>query len=405
MDRISCDCCIVGGGPAGMMLALLLARANVRVVVLEKHGDFLRDFRGDTVHPSTLELLQELGIKERFDRLPQQRAEQLKVMFADGLHAVGDFRSIKPFPYVSFVPQWDFLDFLTDEARRFSGFELRMNHDAFDLLHDRGRVTGVRAAAASGEVEIEAKLVVACDGRHSSLRKAAGMAAEDLGAPMDVLWFRLPRKSGDPEDSFGVAERGRLLVLINRREYWQIAYIIPKGYADTLQRQPIGTFRTDLARRLPLLADRVAALAGWNAVKLLDVRVDRLRRWHKPGLLVIGDAAHAMSPIGGVGINLAIQDAVAAANWISAPLSRGEAPARWRLAAVQWRRRIPTDLVQSVQRLIQRLLIAPALAASGDPTPLRMPQLLRVALRFDGMRAIPARLFGVGPWREHIHAR
>jgi 2-polyprenyl-6-methoxyphenol hydroxylase-like FAD-dependent oxidoreductase len=322
-----------------MVLATLLARANVHVVVLEKQSYFLRDFR---------------------------------------------------------VPQWDFLDVVVEEARRFAGFELRMQHDVFELLHEAGRITGVRAAAPSGEVEVEAKLVVACDGQRGAMREAAGLFADDLGAPMDVLYFRLPRKTGDPEESFGVAERGRLLVSINRREYWQIAYVIPKGCAATLQCEPIGAFRTDLARRLPLFAERVSALIDWNAVKLLDARVDRLRRWHKPGLLVIGDAAHAMSPIGGVGINLAIRDAVTAANWIRAPLARGEAPRSWRLAAVQWRRRIPTDLVQSVQRLLQRVLIAPALAASGDPSPVRIPQALRIALRFADVRALPARQFGVG---------
>ncbi|HKP63850.1 MAG TPA: FAD-dependent oxidoreductase [Polyangiales bacterium] len=401
-----CDCVIVGGGPAGMMLALLLGRAGLRVVVLEKHGDFLRDFRGDTVHPSTLELLDELGIKQRFDALPQTRTNEMKILFKDGLHGVFDFRSLEPFPYLSFVPQWDFLDFLASEARRASrGFDLRMHHEAVDLIWRNGRIAGVRARTRDGAtVQIEAKLTVACDGRNSEMRKAAGLAAFNFGAPMDVLWFGLPRVPSDPEDSFAVAQRGRFLVLLNRTDYWQIAYAIPKGHAPVLQREPIAVFRDEVARRLPLFGDRTAALASWDAVRLLEVRVDQLLRWHRPGLLVIGDAAHAMSPVGAVGINLAVQDAVAAANLVTAPLLRGQTPSALHLAAVQLRRQLPAAWIQAIQQLLQRVIIAPALAASDDPTPIPLPLGLRFVLRFPRVRALPARMFGQGLWREHIAA-
>ena len=404
-ERVECDCCIVGGGPAGMMLGLLLVRAGLRVVLLEKHADFLRDFRGDTVHPSTLELLDELGIKQRFDRLPQQRADEIKVLFRDGLHAVGDFRSLGAFPYLSFVPQRDFLDFLSKEAQHVSrGFDLRMQHEVVELIDRAGRVAGVTARTPEGAtVHVEAKLTVACDGRHSEVRKAAGLSALQLGAPMDVLWFQLPRLPHDPEDPFAVAERGRFLVLLNRREYWQIAYVIPKGHAPDLKREPITSFRHEIARRLPLVADRTSALASWDDVHLLEVRVDQLLRWHRPGLLVIGDAAHAMSPIGAVGINLAIQDAVATANRITAPLRRGQTPSTLQLAFIQLRRQLPAASIQALQLLLQRLVIAPALAASDDPLPVALPAALRFALLFQRVREIPARVFGLGPWREHIH--
>jgi 2-polyprenyl-6-methoxyphenol hydroxylase-like FAD-dependent oxidoreductase len=401
---ITTQCCVVGGGPAGMMLALLLARAGIRVAVLEKHGDFLRDFRGDTVHPSTLAVLDEIGLKQRFDALPQQRVEQIEVQFADGLHPVVDLRGLEPFPYLALVPQWDFLSFLADEASRFAGFDLHMQSEVTTLLREGRRVVGVRAQTSEGSLVVNADVVVACDGRSSDVRARAGMVAHDLGAPMDVLWFRLPRRPSDHGESFGVAGRGRFMVLIQREQYWQIGYVIPKGSAPLLRRQPIEHFRTEIGRRVGFLADRTGALESWADVKLLEVHVDRLRRWFAPGLLLIGDAAHAMSPIGGVGINLAIQDAVAAANALIPPLREQRAPNLAELARVQLRRTLPTQLLQSLQVQIQQRVIAPAMREEDDGQQIEMPALLRRLLALQSVRRIPARVFGVGFGREHVAA-
>jgi 2-polyprenyl-6-methoxyphenol hydroxylase-like FAD-dependent oxidoreductase len=401
---IATQCCVVGGGPAGMMLALLLARAGIRVAVLEKHGDFLRDFRGDTVHPSTLAVLDEIGIKQRFDALPQQRVEQIKVQFADGLHPIVDFRGLTPFPYLALVPQWDFLDFLADEATRFPGFDLHMQSQVTTLLREGRRVIGVRAQTRQGSLVVKADVVVGCDGRSSDVRAQAGLRSHDLGAPMDVLWFRLPRSASDRTESFGVAGRGRFMVLIQREQYWQIGYVIPKGSAPLLRQKPIEHFRTDVARRVKFLADRTDTLESWSDVKLLEVQVDCLLRWFGPGLLMIGDAAHAMSPIGGVGINLAIQDAVAAANALIPPLRQQRVPNLAELARVQLRRILPTQLVQGLQVQIQQRLIAPALRGEDDGQGVELPALLRRLLMVPSVRRIPARVFGVGFGREHVAA-
>jgi 2-polyprenyl-6-methoxyphenol hydroxylase-like FAD-dependent oxidoreductase len=401
---ITTQCCVVGGGPAGMMLGLLLARAGVRVTVLEKHADFLRDFRGDTVHPSTLAILDEIGLKAKFDALPQQRVEQIKAQFADGRHPVIDFRGLRPFAYLSLVPQWDFLDFLADEARRFPSFELLTESEVTALTRSDGRVTGVVAKTKQGTLRVQADFVVGCDGRKSTVRQQSGLPTHDLGAPMDVLWFRLPRTSGDTDESFGAIGKGQFCALLQRGEYWQIAYVIAKGSSAQLRSAPIASFRGDVARLLPFLADRVDKLASWDDVKLLEVRVDRLRRWHAPGLLMIGDAAHAMSPIGGVGINLAVQDAVAAANALIPTLRRGEAPSERTLARLQARRMIPTRIIQGIQVGIQNLVIAPALRERADERPVAMPPLLRGALKLRAIRSIPARVFGLGVVREHVSA-
>ncbi|MEO7241598.1 MAG: FAD-dependent oxidoreductase [Variovorax sp.] len=326
-------CCIVGGGPAGMMLGLLLARAGVEVVVLEKHVDFLRDFRGDTVHPSTMMVLDQIGLRSRFEQLPQHRVSHLAGIVSGREQQAIDFRGLAPFEYLALVPQWDLLALLADEAQKHANFRLHMSHRADAIIERDGRVVGVRGQTTStadvappAAFEIAADLVVACDGRHSTLRAAAGLKAHEFGAPMDVLWFRLPRKESDPPETFGLIERGHMMVLLNRSDYWQIAYLVPKGGDAALREQPIDVLRESVAKLASFLAERVDTIASWNDIKTLEVHIDRLQKqWHRPGLLLIGDAAHAMSPIGGVGINLAIQDAVATANRL-APLLRGTEP-------------------------------------------------------------------------------
>ena len=381
-----------------MMLGLLLARAGIRVAVLEKHADFLRDFRGDTVHPSTLQILREIGLFERFDALKQHRVQELSIAFGDRMQPFVDFRGLVPFDYLALVPQWDFLDLLADAAKACPNFDLRLSTRADALIEQGGRVIGVRTMCGEDSDEIRADLVVACDGRHSTLREAAGLVPVDYGAPMDVLWFRLPRNEDDPREVFGRAAFGHLLVLLNRDDYWQAAYVVAKGAATELRERPIGVFREQIARIAPFLAGRTARIEAWEDVKLLEVKVDRLERWYRPGLLLIGDAAHAMSPIGGVGINLAIQDAVAAANILVPALRRG-VPDDSVLRAVQRRREFPTRFTQGVQRLIQQRVIGRVLGSTRQPD---LPPLLRWLLRFRAVRHIPARVFGYGVRRERV---
>lgn len=387
-----------------MMLGLLMARAGIQTLVLEKHKDFLRDFRGDTVHPATLEILNELGLKPAFDQLPQHRVQQLRAVFDDGSLAFGDFTSLKPYPYMALVPQWDLLDLLARHAQRYPGFALRMHTEATELACTDNAVTGVRARTPDGELLIQADLVVACDGRNSVLRTAANLQPHKLGAPMDVLWFRVPRSPADPQDTFGVAGRGSFLVLLNRNEYWQVACVIPKGRAEQWRQKSISSFRENIARRAAILAPHIDTIESWDDVKLLEVRMDRLPRWHKPGLLLIGDAAHAMSPIGGVGINLAIQDAVAAANILAPAWLNSGPPDESTLAAVQQRRMLPTRLMQGVQLLMQRRLIAPALATPDDGKPATAPKLARLLAKSRLLRSLPARIFGLGFRREHVQS-
>ncbi|HET7161659.1 MAG TPA: FAD-dependent oxidoreductase [Rhodanobacteraceae bacterium] len=396
----SARCCIVGGGPAGMMLGLLLARAGVPATVLEKHGDFLRDFRGDTVHPSTLAILDELGLRERFDKLPQRRVDHLAGLVAGREQQIVDFRGLKPYDYLALVPQWDFLDMLADAGHKLPAFDLRMRHAATDLIEENGRTAGVRVKSPEGDYDLRAELVVACDGRHSTLREAAGFKAREYGAPMDVLWFRMPRSESDPQDTFGIVDRGHMMVLLNRTEYWQVAFLVPKGSDAALRARSIDALRETVAQLAPFLADRRTAIESWDTISTLSVQVDRLERWHKPGLLLIGDAAHAMSPIGGVGINLAIQDAVAAANALAQSLLAGGAIDESLLAAVQQRREWPVKVVQRVQIAMQKRLISRVLEQSGEPP--RGPALLRFLLHFRAVRHIPARLFGYGLRQEHV---
>jgi len=395
-------CCIAGGGPAGMMLGLLLARAGVSVLVLEKHADFLRDFRGDTIHPSTLELMHELGILEEFLQLPHQQVSRLAAQFGDFPVTIADFTRLRTHcRFIAMMPQWDFLDFLVRRAKFFPTFQLQMRAEATELIEEAGWVTGVRGITPAGPLEVRADLVVAADGRSSVLRERAGLSVEDLGAPMDVLWFRLSRRPPDPTATMGRFDIGRAFVLINRGEHWQCGYVIPKGSAEEVRRRGLEAFRADVARLAPWAADRVGEIRDWDDVKLLTVKVDRLRQWYRPGLLCIGDAAHAMSPIGGVGINLAIQDAVAAANLLWEPLRAGR-PTVAHLRRVQARRQWPTRVTQGFQVLVQRRIISQAL--QGGQARLTPPLAIRLLARYPFLQRLPARMVGVGIRAEHVRS-
>jgi 2-polyprenyl-6-methoxyphenol hydroxylase-like FAD-dependent oxidoreductase len=398
--RLSATCCIAGGGPAGIMLGFLLARAGIPVVVLEKHADFLRDFRGDTIHPSTLELMAELGLDDAFLKLPHEKLVRVSGQFGDRPLVFADFSRLPVrHPYTAIMPQWDFLNFLAEQGRRYPGFTLLMETTAEDFLYERDRIAGVKANAPDGPLEIVADLVVAAEGRHSVLRSRSGLPLVDLGAPMDVLWFRLSRRPDDSRETIGRFAPGRLLVRINRGDYWQCALVIPKGGADDLRQRGLDAFRRQVGALLPWAESRITLdVRSWDDVKLLDVRVDRLRQWYRSGLLLIGDAAHAMSPIGGVGINLAIQDAVAAANILWQPL-RDKQLETHHLAAVQQRREWPTRATQQLQVIVQNRVIRPALSAEA---PLRPPLLLRLAASIPMLRGLTARLVGLGFRPEHI---
>lgn len=395
-------CCVAGGGPAGMMLGLLLARAGVSVLVLEKHGDFLRDFRGDTIHPSTLELMHELGLLEELLRVPHQELSRLVAQVGDTALPVADFTHLRTrCKFIALMPQWDFLDFLARHAAGYAAFRLEMRAEATGLVEEAGRVIGVRGSGATGPFEVHADLVVAADGRSSILRERAGLHVEDLGAPMDVLWFRLSRSPGDPEATMGRFDVGRIFVLINRGRYWQCGYVIPKDGAGEVRRRGLEAFRASVAALVPFAADRIVEIRDWDDVKLLTVKVDRLRQWYRPGLLCIGDAAHAMSPVGGVGINLAIQDAVAAANRLWMPLREGRLTTE-HLRLVQRRREWPTRVTQWLQLQAQRRVISPTLGRQNGR--LAPPRLLTVLGRHGLLGRLPARLVGVGIRPEHVEA-
>ena len=382
-----------------MMLGVLLARAGIDTVVLEKHADFLRDFRGDTIHPSTLEIMGELGWLDAFLKLPHQEIRDIGLEIAGRHVPIADFSHLPlRCRFVAMMPQWDFLDFLADRGSALPAFRLRRRSEAVDVLVDGARVTGVRTQEPQGIATVHADLVVAADGRHSRLRAAAGLAVRDLGAPMDVLWLRLPRHATDPAAVLGHVAAGHLLVLINRGDYWQCAFVVPKGGYDAVRDAGLEAFRASLVRTAPLLAGRVDGLDSWDSVKVLSVAVDRLESWCRPGLLCIGDAAHAMSPIGGVGINLAIQDAVAAARILAPALQQG-APDIATLRRVEARRRWPTQATQRLQILAQDRVIAPILAGAGSG---KLPLPLRLLRRFPVLRRIPARVLGMGFRPEHI---
>jgi 2-polyprenyl-6-methoxyphenol hydroxylase-like FAD-dependent oxidoreductase len=382
-----------------MMLGLLLARAGIEVIVLEKHADFLRDFRGDTVHPSTLQVMHELGLLDAFLARPHSELRSIGAQIGDTLVQVADFTHLPTrCGFIALMPQWDFLDFLAGEARRFPSFRLMMRTEATGLLRDGEQVIGVAAQAEGRPIRIEAELVVAADGRHSTLRDASGLALEDLGAPMDVLWLRLSRRPSDPAQTLGRIDAGRIFVMLDRGEYWQCAFVIAKGGFDQTRAAGLPAFRAEIVRLAPYLHDRVQEIDDWEKVKLLTVVVNRLRQWYLPGLLLIGDAAHAMSPIGGVGINLAIQDAVAAANVLVPRLRQDQAQVQ-DLRAVQRRRELPTRLTQGLQLLIQNRVISNVLRATRTPTP---PLLVRLLGMFPVLRRLPARVVGMGFRPEHI---
>jgi 2-polyprenyl-6-methoxyphenol hydroxylase-like FAD-dependent oxidoreductase len=401
-DReVSVRCCIAGGGPAGMMLALLLARAGVPVLVLEKHADFLRDFRGDTIHPSTLQIMHELGILHEFLRRPHQEARTLGAQIGDAFIEVADFTHLPTHcRFIALMPQWDFLDFVAQQARRYPAFRLEMRAEVTGLIEEGGRVAGVRATTPQGGLTVRAELVVGADGRHSIVRERAGFEIDDLGAPMDVLWMRMSRRADDPAQTLGRVDTGRILVLLNRDDYWQCAFVIAKGGYDDIRRQGLPAFREEIARLVPYLRERTNELRDWSDIKLLTVAVDRLRMWHRPGLLCIGDAAHAMSPIGGVGINLAIQDAVATAN-ILAPRFIQTGVSDDDLRAVQRRREFPTRATQRLQVIVQNRIIGRVLRSTAKLSP---PLLLRLFGKWAFLRRLPARLIGLGFRPEHVNA-
>jgi 2-polyprenyl-6-methoxyphenol hydroxylase-like FAD-dependent oxidoreductase len=382
-----------------MMLGFLLARAGVEVVVLEKHADFLRDFRGDTIHPSTLELMYELGLLKEFLQLPHQEVPELRGQIGDFTVPIADFTHLPTHcKFLALMPQWDFLNFLATQGVRYSSFQLRMQTEVTAFNEEAGRITGVYAATPTGPLEVRADLVVAADGRHSLFRHRAGLIVREFGAPMDVLWFRLSRRPSDPEATMGRFDVGRIFIQINRGEHWQCGYVIPKGSADEIRQRGLDAFRAAVAQLVPFAADRLDEIRTWDDVKLLTVQVDRLVQWYRPGLLCIGDAAHAMSPVGGVGINLAIQDAVAAANELAGPF-RGRRLTTDHLRRVQKRRMLPTRVTQAMQVFVQQQLIRRVLGSSSQVKP---PLLIRLLARFPILRRLPARLIGVGVRPEHV---
>jgi 2-polyprenyl-6-methoxyphenol hydroxylase-like FAD-dependent oxidoreductase len=399
-ETITARCCIVGGGPAGMMCGFLLARAGIDVVVLEKHADFLRDFRGDTVHPSTLELMYELGVLEDFLRRPHQEISQIGAQVDDFVVTVGDFSHLPTHcKFVGLMPQWEFLNFIAEKAKIYPGFQLRMETDVTDLLTENGAVAGIHARSQNGPLHVRAGLTIGADGRHSVVREKAGLEVLDLGAPIDVLWMRVSRDPSDPNRTLGRFRAGKILVTLDRGEYWQCAYVIPKGGLDAIRQRGLASFHDEIASVAPFLRERLSELKDWNDVKMLSVAVDRLRQWSRSGLLCIGDSAHAMSPIGGVGINLAIQDAVAAANILAGPLAKGAVTDQC-LREVQRRREFPTRVTQGFQVFAHKRFIGPAMRNARPLTNLPLP--LKLLQMFPLLRRIPARLVGLGVRPEHV---
>jgi len=398
-QRIETTCCIAGGGPAGMMVGFLLARMGVDVYVLEKHGDFLRDFRGDTIHPSTLEVMHELGLLKELLKRPHQEVRNLVAEVGRESVTIGDFTRLPTHcKFLVFMPQWDFLDFLAEQSQRYPAFHLKMRAEVTDLIQENRRVSGVRARTPEGTLEIRARLTIGADGRHSVVRERAGLEVTNVGAPMDVLCMQISRRADDPGQTFGHVDSGRFFIAINRDEYWQCGLVIPKGSFDEMRARGLPALREEIAKLSPYLRDRIGELRDWKDISLLTVTVDRLTRWFLPGLLCIGDAAHAMSPVGGVGINLAIQDAVAAANMLGVKLMRG-GPTEEDLRAFEKRRIFPTRATQRLQVAIQNRVIRRVLAASK---PLTLPWPLKLLKRWPYLRRFPARLIGMGFRPEHV---
>ena len=395
------DCCIAGGGPAGLMLGVLLARAGVGVLVLEKHADFLRDFRGDTIHPSTMEIMHELGWLDEFLTLPHQPVSQLVAQFGAERLTVADFSHLPSrAKFIAMMPQWDFLNFLARKGKAYPGFELRMNAEVTGFADGAGQAPGRTLAVKTldGPATVTATLAVAADGRDSTLRAAAGLQSIDFGAPMDALWFRLSRHPADTTETQGRFDGGRIFIMLNRGDYWQCAFVIPKGRNEQVRSEGLVAFQRAVGRLVPFEPERASEISNWDMVKLLTVKVDRLKQWSAPGLLCIGDAAHAMSPVGGVGVNLAVQDAVAAANILARPLLEHRLTAN-DLQAVQRRRERPTRMTQRLQLLMQNTVIAPTLSASALPRP---PAVLRWLTRVPILNRLPARVVGLGVQPEHV---
>jgi len=396
-------CCIVGGGPAGMMLGYLLGRAAIDVVVLEKHADFFRDFRGDTVHPSTLQVMDELGLIEGFLRLPHQRLQKMDGMFGGEAVRIADLSRLHvKYPFIAFMPQWDFLNFLRESGKQFASLRVMMSTEAIDLIHDGDRISGVRARTTEGVIDIEADLTIACDGRHSLVRERAGLEVEEIGAPMDVLWFRAGKRETESESLFARIDPGRMMVTFDRGDYWQCAYVIAKGQYDAVKARGLTALLDDIARMAPILKPGLADVKGWDDVKLLTVAINRLKRWTRPGLLCIGDAAHAMSPIGGVGVNLAVQDAVATANLLASKLANG-CPPEDELDAVRRRREFPVRMTQRMQVIAQNNIVSAALKPGNQP--LKVPLVMRLITAVPWLQGVTARFVGVGVRPEHVRSK
>jgi len=401
VERLQTRCVIVGGGPAGMMAGYLLARAGVEVAVLEKHADFNRDFRGDTIHPSTLELMYELGLLDEFLKQPHQELRELRAVVNGQVVPAADFTKLPTHcKFIAFMPQWDFLNFLSSHAKRFPTFQLHMETEVVDLLMEDSRVVGVRAKTPRGELDFRADLVIGADGRHSTVHTRAGFELREFGVPIDVLWIRISKKQGDPKQTLGFFQHGKLVVLLDRDEYWQCGFVIPKGGFDEIKARGLAAFQKEIVSFAGFLRDRVAELDDWTKIKLLTVQVNRLSNWCCEGLLCIGDSAHAMSPAGGVGINLAIQDAVATANLLAEKLQRGAVHVG-DLRKVQARREWPTRLIQGMQIFIHRRVVT---GRTSDEKKTSLPFVLRLLKWFPILRQLPARFIGMGPRPEHFHS-
>lgn len=386
-----------------MMLGYLLGRAGIEVVVLEKHADFFRDFRGDTVHPSTLQVMDELGLIDSFLKLPHQRLQTMDGLFGGTPVRIADLSRLHTkYPFIAFMPQWDFLNFLREAGRRFASLEVMMSTEAVDLIRRGETIAGVRAKTPDGVIDIEADLTIACDGRHSTVRERAGLAVEEIGAPMDVLWFRAGRKPGETENLFARVKPGKMMITFDRGDYWQCAYVIAKGQYDAVKARGLQALLDDVVRMAPVLEAGIADVKSFDDVKLLTVAINRLTRWTRPGLLCIGDAAHAMSPVGGVGVNLAVQDAVATANLLAEKLQRG-CPSEDKLDAVRRRRELPVKMTQRMQVAVQNNIISGALQ-SGD-RPLKVPLIVRLITALPWLQGIPARLIGLGVRPEHVQSK